>query len=225
MEYLTHDFFKGCKLRKIEDITKLHKEDKRAGEVFVSIKKRTEDNKYLRSNEYYYMTANDNIRNIDNNMLYTGLSGIEFIQWENVWNVVFEERSIIGSVNRRMSFDEFSALFPDVELNLTKELVKKAEGEPSYIKKSDIYNLFDELPPFTKDFTKDELIKEFKSFVDKANELPRVYSVDCNEFCYKENDLADCFDSILLDIEIAIKSIDLQNVIEFNLNKLYRNRV
>ena len=47
---------------------------------------------------------------------FTGCNGVQFIQWKDCFNVVFDEQSIIGGISFEMSLEEFSKLFPTVEL-------------------------------------------------------------------------------------------------------------
>ena len=87
------------------------KAKKRPGELFFSISPRGEKADFPCSlKKYGYFKIGPGLEKIIP-QLFTGCGGIEFIEWEDCWNVVFEERSIIGDVSYRMSFEEFSKLF------------------------------------------------------------------------------------------------------------------
>ncbi|SDW49430.1 hypothetical protein SAMN05216391_10941 [Lachnospiraceae bacterium KHCPX20] len=81
------------------------------GELFFTISPRGEKADFPYSlKKYGYLKIGPVIQKIIS-QTFTGCDGIEFIEWKDCWNVIFEERSIIGNISYRMSFEEFSKLF------------------------------------------------------------------------------------------------------------------
>lgn len=63
------------------------------------------------------------------NEFFTSCNGIKFIEWENSWNVVFDEAQILGGIHFEISKEEFKTIFPDFTKTLAIEDDKEIERE------------------------------------------------------------------------------------------------
>lgn len=99
------------------DIMK-NKHNRKANELFFSIEARDKNGDYKRNKFYGYMELTEKMLDFVKHEFFTGCGGIEFIQWKNCWNVVFNEQSIIGGISCKMSFKEFNKLFANIKSEL-----------------------------------------------------------------------------------------------------------
>lgn len=109
-ERLKSDFFGEARCIDIHNNSLKNKD----GEIFFSIQRRGGDNKYIPQKDYGYLVKTDEMENFIYHQFFTGCDSIQFIQWEHEWNVVFDEKSIIGGVSFRMDFEEFDKVFGEV---------------------------------------------------------------------------------------------------------------
>ena len=91
------------------DIMKNNKREE--NEIFFTIERRDENGEYIPQKESGYMTKTEEMQKFIDQSFFTGCDSIKFIQWENEWNVVFDESRILGGVSFRMDFSEFDKVF------------------------------------------------------------------------------------------------------------------
>lgn len=107
------DFFsKKFRFFDMRDSKNSHKAEE--NEIFFCVKRRKlpKNGKYYEySYEYGYFHKTPQMEKFIQNNFFTGCSGIQFIQWENCWNVVFDEATILGGISFRMENEEFNKLF------------------------------------------------------------------------------------------------------------------
>jgi hypothetical protein len=84
------------------------------GELFFSIEPRNKDGKYSSKKVYGYIKLTNSLSEYLSHELFTGCGGIQFIQWEDCWNVVFDEKSIIGNISFHIPFDDFHKIFGNI---------------------------------------------------------------------------------------------------------------
>lgn len=103
---ITKEFF-GMEYRFI-DIMKPNKKEE--DEIFFCIERRKDLGIYD-THKYGYLKKTPEMKKFIAEKFFTGCSGISFIQWNDCWNVVFEEKSIIGNISFKMENEEFNKLF------------------------------------------------------------------------------------------------------------------
>ena len=82
-------------------------------ELFFTIEGRGEKGNFPSDKKQYgYMKLTDGLKEFIKKYFITGCEGVSFIEWKDCYNVVFDERSIIGGISYSMSFEEFNKLFP-----------------------------------------------------------------------------------------------------------------
>lgn len=104
---ITKEFF-GMEYR-FFDIMKPH--EKGEDEIFFCIERRKEPGPGYYTDKYGYLKKTPEMKKFIAENFLTGCSGINFIQWDNCWNVVFEEKSIMGDISFKMENEEFKKLF------------------------------------------------------------------------------------------------------------------
>ncbi|SEG03660.1 hypothetical protein SAMN05216537_11915 [Lachnospira multipara] len=104
---ITKEFF-GMEYRFIDIMKSNEKED---DEIFFCIERRKVLGPEHYTDKCGYLKKTPEMRKFIAEKLFTGCSGISFIQWPNCWNVVFEEKSIIGNISFKMENEEFNKLF------------------------------------------------------------------------------------------------------------------
>ena len=122
-------------------------------EIFFSIERRDNVGHYVPTKEYGYMRKTKEMGDFIKNNFFTGCSSVQFIQWSDCWNVVFDEASIIGGISFQMSFGEFNKLFPtkantiwriEDEFSKARKEYEDFEGTMSYMLDCLINRSFDE---------------------------------------------------------------------------------
>lgn len=115
---ITADFFGEIRFIDLfKDYTKASED-----ELFFSIERRDKDGNYIPQRECGFITETPEMKEFIHNEFFTGCSGIKFIEWEDEWNVVFPEKTIIGNISLKMSFEEFNKLFPVKEPEISTEM-------------------------------------------------------------------------------------------------------
>lgn len=134
-------------------INLLRKNTRSDDEVFFSIQRRDAVGQYVPTEEYGYIRKTKEMEDFIKNNFFTGCSSVQFIQWLDCWNVVFDESSIIGGISFRMSFEEFDKLFPtkadtirkiEDEFSKARNENESFEGTMSYMIDCLINRSFDE---------------------------------------------------------------------------------
>ena len=97
-------------------IIDLSRDKKMGNEIFFSIEPRDENGRYSSLKTYGYFKISEEMQTFIDRDFFTGCSGIKFIQWNECWNVVFDEASIIGGISFKMSFEEFDKLFAGINI-------------------------------------------------------------------------------------------------------------
>ena len=103
---LKSDFFGSYRMIDI-----MKKNNKEEDELFFSIERRDEYGNYIPRKEYGYLKKTPEMNQFLHDEFFTGCNRVQFIQWEDKWNVVFDEASIIGGISFKMSFAEFDKVF------------------------------------------------------------------------------------------------------------------
>lgn len=69
-----------------------------------------------------YITVTNQMEKFVKENFFTGCNGLKFIQWDNgVWNVVFNEATIIGSVSFRITDKQMKQIFNNTQISESLE--------------------------------------------------------------------------------------------------------
>ncbi len=150
----------GKKIRSVDLFANYERSN--GNELFYSIERRNHDKNikdnfgrvatFLPTKEYGYIDMPEELKEFtkSGNGFFTGCSGVEFIEWDpkaqypdGVWNVVFEEKSIIGSVSFKMTPEEFEKFHNNID-NISHTLLDDIKTVLESLDTQKVVNLYNE---------------------------------------------------------------------------------
>ncbi len=115
--------------------------------------------------EYGFLEKTDEIDDFIKNNFFTGCNGVALIEWDNEWNVVFNEAAILGDISFKMSKGEFDKFHE----NIGKDVI----NDKNVIEYHTIVDIL-------KQMYEGDLINIYNNYA-MANNYEYIYSTGCIE--------------------------------------------